>query len=229
MAEIGGKGERILRIEANYHGARSHAQESRGGISPARRRRSRRRSGGAGAEPGPWHRQGRGRGRHAPPGGTYWAFDRAALTGAGLAAGMSPNPYPAWKPGAPGLTPAQIDRWVNWYIERTASLRQLAAAFRLIQPGVPGQRTPLPRDAVVDLFSWMNCTKPPDLAHHMLKSRHQFIPITVRSFLTRVCLHSPASMSNSADRRVASHVFAFGEIEFHIAKHGMRCGSGAYE
>ena len=51
-----------------------------------------------------------------PSGGTYWAFDNAALTGSGLAAGMTPNPDPNWTPGTPGLTPAQIDSWVNWYV-----------------------------------------------------------------------------------------------------------------
>ena len=51
-----------------------------------------------------------------PGGGTYWAFDHAALTGSGLAAGMTRNPDPAWKPGTPGLTQAQITTWVNWYI-----------------------------------------------------------------------------------------------------------------
>jgi hypothetical protein len=51
-----------------------------------------------------------------PSGGTYWAFSTAALTGAGLPAAMTPNPFPAWRPGQPGLTPAQIDQWVNWYV-----------------------------------------------------------------------------------------------------------------
>jgi hypothetical protein len=51
-----------------------------------------------------------------PGGGSYWAFDQAALTGSGLAAGMTPNPRPSWRPGNPGLTQAQIDQWVNWYI-----------------------------------------------------------------------------------------------------------------
>ncbi len=51
-----------------------------------------------------------------PGGGTYWAFDHAALTGSGLATGMTRNPYPNWKPGQPGLTQAQISRWVNWYV-----------------------------------------------------------------------------------------------------------------
>jgi F5/8 type C domain/Beta-galactosidase len=51
-----------------------------------------------------------------PGGGTYWAFDSAALTGSGLAAGMTRNPDPSWKPGTPGLTQAQISAWVTWYI-----------------------------------------------------------------------------------------------------------------
>ena len=51
-----------------------------------------------------------------PGGGTYWAFDRAALTGQGLAAGMTRNPDPNWKPGTAGLTPSQIDSWVSWYV-----------------------------------------------------------------------------------------------------------------
>src|SRR6266481_3395128 len=38
------------------------------------------------------------------------------LTGRGLAAGMTRNPYPTWRPGQPGLTQAQIDRWVTWYV-----------------------------------------------------------------------------------------------------------------
>jgi hypothetical protein len=51
-----------------------------------------------------------------PGGGAYWAFNQAALTGSGLASGMTRNPDPNWKPGTPGLTRAQIDTWVNWYI-----------------------------------------------------------------------------------------------------------------
>jgi len=57
-----------------------------------------------------------------PPGGTYWAFGPAALTGTGLAAGMTPNPYPNWRPGQPGLRPDQIDRWVDWYVGGLANV-----------------------------------------------------------------------------------------------------------
>jgi hypothetical protein len=51
-----------------------------------------------------------------PGGGTYWAFNNAALTGTGLPSGMTANPFPNWRPGKPGLTKAQTDQWVNWYI-----------------------------------------------------------------------------------------------------------------
>jgi hypothetical protein len=51
-----------------------------------------------------------------PGGGTYWAFDNAALTGKGLAAGMTRNPDPKWTPGTPGLSQAQISAWVKWYV-----------------------------------------------------------------------------------------------------------------
>ena len=51
-----------------------------------------------------------------PGSGNYWAFNQAALTGSGLASGMTRNPDPNWRPGQPGLAQAQIDRWVNWYV-----------------------------------------------------------------------------------------------------------------
>jgi hypothetical protein len=57
-----------------------------------------------------------------PGGGAYWAFDSAALTGSGLASGMTANPYPNWRPGKSGLSQAQIDQWVNWYIGGLANV-----------------------------------------------------------------------------------------------------------
>jgi hypothetical protein len=51
-----------------------------------------------------------------PGGGAYWAFDQAALTGTGLASGMTRNPDPSWKPGTSGLSQTQISAWVNWYV-----------------------------------------------------------------------------------------------------------------
>jgi hypothetical protein len=57
-----------------------------------------------------------------PGGGTYWAFNNAALTGNGLPSGMTPNPFPKWKPGQTGLTQAQVDQWVNWYIGGLANV-----------------------------------------------------------------------------------------------------------
>ena len=80
-----------------------------------------------------------------PPDGTYWAFSPAALTGTGLADGMAPNPYPTWRPGRPGLAPAQIDRWVNWYVGglasvtswqmRTLSRLGFAGYYQVVTPG----------------------------------------------------------------------------------------------
>ncbi|MGH3219904.1 MAG: hypothetical protein ACRDPY_14570, partial [Streptosporangiaceae bacterium] len=51
-----------------------------------------------------------------PGDGTYYAFNKSALTGTGLPAGMTKNPDPTWKPGTPGLTPAQITAWITWYV-----------------------------------------------------------------------------------------------------------------
>ena len=51
-----------------------------------------------------------------PGTGTYWAFSSSALTGNGLPAGMTANPYPAWTPGTAGLTPEEIKQWVTWYV-----------------------------------------------------------------------------------------------------------------
>jgi len=51
-----------------------------------------------------------------PPGGTFWAFENSALTGHDLPPTVARDPYPSWRPGKPGLTPAQINRWVNWYV-----------------------------------------------------------------------------------------------------------------
>jgi hypothetical protein len=80
-----------------------------------------------------------------PPGGTYWAFAGPALTGTGLAAGMTHNPYPNWRPGQPGLRPAQIDRWVNWYVGglvnvttwqmRTLSRLGFTGYYQTVTPG----------------------------------------------------------------------------------------------
>ena len=51
-----------------------------------------------------------------PGDGAYYAFTPSALTGTGLPAGMTRNPDPSWKPGTPGLTPAQITAWITWYV-----------------------------------------------------------------------------------------------------------------
>jgi hypothetical protein len=51
-----------------------------------------------------------------PPGGQFWAFGTAALTGEGLAAGLEPNPFPGWRPGRPGLSPGETEAWLDWYV-----------------------------------------------------------------------------------------------------------------
>ena len=51
-----------------------------------------------------------------PPGGTFWAFENSALTGDHLPPTMARNPFSNWRPGKPGLTSSQINRWVNWYV-----------------------------------------------------------------------------------------------------------------
>jgi hypothetical protein len=50
----------------------------------------------------------------------FWAFDDAALTGDGLAAGMEPNPMPDWNPGertwrGRELDAAAVRSWFDWY------------------------------------------------------------------------------------------------------------------
>ena len=81
-----------------------------------------------------------------PPGGTYWAFGNAALTGVGLPPTMTRNPFPKWLPGRPGLSPAQIDQWVNWYVGglddvtnwqmQTLSRLGFTGYYQLVTPGV---------------------------------------------------------------------------------------------
>jgi hypothetical protein len=79
------------------------------------------------------------------PDGGYWAFSRAALAGDGLPPGLAPNPYPGWRPGSPGLPPAEAARWVDWYVGGLADLtgwqmRQLRGLgftgyFQTLTPG----------------------------------------------------------------------------------------------
>lgn len=81
-----------------------------------------------------------------PEGGTYWAFDGNALTGRGLPVGVSPNPYPDWRPGRAGLSTAQMQQWALWYVDSLAeagafqmrALRKLGfgGSFEILTPGV---------------------------------------------------------------------------------------------
>lgn len=56
-----------------------------------------------------------------PSGGSYWGFDAQALTGRGLPFGVSQNPFPSWKPGSSGLSPANMRTWVKWYVDSLAN------------------------------------------------------------------------------------------------------------
>ena len=51
-----------------------------------------------------------------PAGASYWASNSSALNGVGLPPSMTANPFPNWRPGQSGLSPSQIDQWVNWYV-----------------------------------------------------------------------------------------------------------------
>jgi hypothetical protein len=58
-------------------------------------------------------------------GNSFWAFDDAALTGDGLAAGSTPNPLPGWVPGARAVdgrpvTDAEVGAWFDWYADAAA-------------------------------------------------------------------------------------------------------------
>ena len=53
-------------------------------------------------------------------GGSYWAFNRPAQSGAGLAAGIGPTPMPGWRPGTAYwngsvVTDKQVESWFAWY------------------------------------------------------------------------------------------------------------------
>jgi hypothetical protein len=57
-------------------------------------------------------------------GNAFWAFDDAALTGDGLAAGMAPNPFPGWVPGGPARDgvagTVDVRSWFAWYTDSAA-------------------------------------------------------------------------------------------------------------
>ncbi len=70
-----------------------------------------------------------------PGGGAYWAFDNAALTGNGLAAGMTTNPDPNWTPGTPGLSQG-ADRRVGQLVRRRPRQRDQLADADPKRPGL---------------------------------------------------------------------------------------------
>jgi hypothetical protein len=101
-----------------------------------------------------------------PASGSYWAFSHSALTGTDLPPTMKANPFPNWRPGQSGLTPTQIDQWVNWYVGglddvtswQTSTLSSLGFTgyYELVTPGsgtrpdalTAQERSNLPDDAV---------------------------------------------------------------------------------
>lgn len=80
-----------------------------------------------------------------PAGGSYWAFNKSALTGIGLPPTMTANPFPNWRPGKSGLSPSQIDEWVSWYVRgldkvtnwqmQTLSALGFNGYYQLVTPG----------------------------------------------------------------------------------------------
>lgn len=80
------------------------------------------------------------------PNGGYWAFGPNALGGPDLPRTLQPNPYPDFRPGAPGLTKAQLERWYEWYLGALVDtadwqmtvLRDLGFTgyFQILTPGV---------------------------------------------------------------------------------------------
>lgn len=67
-----------------------------------------------------------GNGEMLYPDNGLWAFSSPALTGRNLPAGMTANPFPRWTPGHTGITEAQVDQWVNWYVDGLVNVTQWA-------------------------------------------------------------------------------------------------------
>ena len=89
-----------------------------------------------------------GNGEMLYPDNGPWAFSSPALTGRNLPAGMTANPFPRWKPGHTGITKAQVDQWVNWYVGGLVNVTQWAMneydslGFRgYFMPVTPGSGT----------------------------------------------------------------------------------------
>ena len=98
-----------------------------------------------------------------PGGGAYWAFDNAALTGNGLAAGMTAQPRPELDPRQPRPEPGP-DRRVGQLVRRRPRRRdQLADADparpglqRLLRDRHPRLRHPPGRPGLEEMFNLPN-------------------------------------------------------------------------
>jgi len=81
-----------------------------------------------------------------PSGGSYWAFGRNPQNGPQYPAGLTPNPFPGWRPGTAGLSAAQMNQWLQWYLGALANtadwqmttVRSLGFSgyFQVLTPGV---------------------------------------------------------------------------------------------
>lgn len=103
----------------------------------------------------------------------YWAFDTAAQTGAGLAAGMTASPMPGWVPGErtwrdEPVTTEQTTSWFRWYADslvgtlswQVGLLRELGFTGEFHLP-VPG-RGALPADLTSALSGHLDGRNDPD-------------------------------------------------------------------
>jgi hypothetical protein len=102
-----------------------------------------------------------GNGEMLYPDNGLWAFSSPALTGRNLPAGMTANPFPRWKPGHTGITQAQVDQWINWYVGGLVNVTQWAMneydslGFRgYFMPVTPGSGT-RPSDLATSAASYL--------------------------------------------------------------------------
>ena len=102
-----------------------------------------------------------GNGEMLYPDNGLWAFSSPALTGRNLPAGMTANPFPGWRPGHTGITGAQVDQWVDWYVGGLVNVTRWAMntcdslGFRgYFMPVTPGSGT-RPSDLAASAASYL--------------------------------------------------------------------------
>lgn len=87
---------------------------------------------------------------------SYWAFDTNAQNGADRPNDLPRCPFPGWKPGQPGLTPAQVHEWADWYIRclaltadwqiRTLDKLGFTGWYQILTPGSGARPSRYERD-----------------------------------------------------------------------------------